>query len=181
MIGRYVVELVLILHCGMGIHADEVARIGGPDVFVQLDKVGSRHANFRLIWFLTFLQLTYAGDLLWITVVALIQLSILHYSLRRFLLHIIWWGVYILMGLSSALWIASFFATAFFCTPPKKIWLNDTEGHCGNRKMLYTGCAASEVILNGLILLLSVPGVWHMRLPRGRKIALAAIYTQGVL
>lgn len=147
-----------------------------------------RYNSTRQVWpippaeyFLTLLQLVYAGDLLRITAVALIQLSILHFYLRRFLQQMVWRGVYILMGLCSALWIASFFATVFSCTPPKRIWLSDTAGHCVNRKMLHAGCAGTEVILDGFILLLSVPAVWRMGLSRARKMALAAIYLLGAL
>lgn len=39
MLGRYVVELLLILLCGMGLHADEVDRTGGPEAFVRFKKV----------------------------------------------------------------------------------------------------------------------------------------------
>jgi hypothetical protein len=46
MVGRYSVELALILLCGMGLHAAEVARIGGPEVFVQFDQVS---VNFHLV------------------------------------------------------------------------------------------------------------------------------------
>lgn len=42
MVGRYGVELVLILLCGMGLHAAEVAQVGGPEVFVQFDEVGAQ-------------------------------------------------------------------------------------------------------------------------------------------
>jgi hypothetical protein len=45
MAGRYSVGLVLILLCGMGLHAAEVARIGGPEVFVQFDQV-----SVKSIW-----------------------------------------------------------------------------------------------------------------------------------
>ncbi|KAJ5363618.1 uncharacterized protein N7496_009331 [Penicillium cataractarum] len=163
MVGRYSVELVLILLCGMGLHTDEVASIGGPDLFVQFD------------------QLTYAGDILWITIVALIQLSILHYYLRRFPHRIIMWPTYITMGLCTALWIASTFATAFFCTPPKKIWLSDVQGHCGNRKMLHLGSSVSEMILHGVILLLPIPVTRDMILSRARKVALGCIYFLGIV
>lgn len=44
MIGRYTVELVLILLCGMGLHTTEVARIGGLDTIVRFDKVSIRTA-----------------------------------------------------------------------------------------------------------------------------------------
>ncbi|KAJ5175934.1 uncharacterized protein N7482_001811 [Penicillium canariense] len=162
-VGRYIVELFLILLCGMGLHAAEVARVGGPEAFVRFD------------------QLTYAGDLLWITSVALIQLSLLHYYLRRFPRQVIIWPAYIMMGLCSALWVASLFATAFFCTPPKKIWLPDVQGHCGNRKLLHTGSSVSVVILNGLILLLPSPVIRDMRLSRARKIALGCIFILGLI
>ncbi|KAJ6135529.1 hypothetical protein N7512_000689 [Penicillium capsulatum] len=163
MLGRYIVELIAILFCGLG-----------------LDSSGVNHSE-ESTSLIRFHKLAYAGALLRITVVALVQLSILHFYLRRFLQQMIWRGAYILMGLCSALWIATFFATAFICSPPETVWLFKANGHCGDRNMLHTGCAASEVILNGFILLLSIPAVWHMRLPRARKIALAVIYILGVL
>ncbi|KAJ5666780.1 hypothetical protein N7462_011189 [Penicillium macrosclerotiorum] len=163
MVGRYTVELSLILLCGLGLHASEVNSIGGPEAFVRFD------------------ELTYAGDLLWITVVALVQLSILDYYLCRFQHRIIMWLIYGLLGLCSALWIASVFATAFFCSPPKKIWLPDTDGHCGNRKLLHTSCSVTTVILNGLILLLPLPMIRHMQMSRARKIAVCGIYVLGLV
>lgn len=39
MLGRYIVELILILLCGMGLHAMEVARTGGPEAFVRFNQV----------------------------------------------------------------------------------------------------------------------------------------------
>jgi hypothetical protein len=46
MVGRYSVEVVLILLCGMGLHAAEVAQVGGPEVFVQFDEVGVKCVYF---------------------------------------------------------------------------------------------------------------------------------------
>lgn len=40
MIGRYVVELLLILLCGMGLHAAEVFGIGGAGTLAEFKKVG---------------------------------------------------------------------------------------------------------------------------------------------
>lgn len=40
MVGRYVVELMLILMCGLGLHTAEVTLLGGPETFVRFDKVG---------------------------------------------------------------------------------------------------------------------------------------------
>lgn len=126
-------------------------------------------------------QLTYAGELLRETVICLIQVSVLHYYLCRFQQQVILWLTYVMMGLCTALWVASFFATAFFCTPPSKVWWADSQGHCGDRKMLHTASSVTEVILNGFILLLPLPIVRHMKLPRARKFALGMIYFLGIM
>lgn len=39
MMGRYVVELMLILMCGLGLHTTEVTLLGGAETFVRFDKV----------------------------------------------------------------------------------------------------------------------------------------------
>ncbi|KAJ5974446.1 hypothetical protein N7481_011656 [Penicillium waksmanii] len=148
MLGRYIVELLLILLCGMGIHTDEVVRLGGSETLVRFNK------------------LTYLGELLWVTVVALIQLSILQYYFRRFQQPIIMRLTCVLIGLCSTLWIASLLAKAFLCTPPHKVWLASVEGNCGDRKMLHTGCVVSELILNIFILLLPIPILRHMQFSR---------------
>lgn len=90
------------------------------------------------------------------------------------------WPGYVTMGLCIALWIANSFATAFFCTPPKKIWLADVNGHCGNRKMLHLGSSIAEMILYGFILLLPIPVIQGMVLSRARKVVLSCIYALGI-
>ena len=39
MVGRYIVELIMILLCGMGLHVTEVARVGGSESFVRFGEV----------------------------------------------------------------------------------------------------------------------------------------------
>ncbi|KAJ5112598.1 hypothetical protein N7532_000643 [Penicillium argentinense] len=163
MLSRYVVELLLVLLCGMGTHADEVSRVGGSKAFIRFD------------------ELTYAGDLIWLTVVAIVQLSILHYYLQKFQQPAIMWLTYIVIGLCSALWMAGLLATAFLCDPPRKIWLTRVEGHCGDRKLLHTGCAVTQLILNTFILLLPTPIIRNMQFPRSRKLGLGGIYLLGLI
>ncbi|KAJ5375668.1 hypothetical protein N7517_007674 [Penicillium concentricum] len=162
MIGRYVVEIIMVVLCGMGLHSTEVAHVGGTEVFIQFN------------------ELTYAGDLLWVTVIALIQLSILNYYVHNFRQRAIALLAYVIMSLCSALWVAAFFATAFFCTPPKKIWLVDTPGHCGDRKMLHTGVHASETILSFFIVILPIPLILDIPLSKTRKAVLVCIQVLGL-
>lgn len=85
------------------------------------------------------------------------------------------------MGLCSALWIASSLATAFICTPSRKVWLASLEGDCGNRNKLHTGCAVSGLILNVFILLLPLPVIRNMQLTWPKKVWLAIIYILGLV
>lgn len=41
MLGRYTVELLLILLCGMGIHTDDVVRLDGSEALVRFNKVSA--------------------------------------------------------------------------------------------------------------------------------------------
>ncbi|KAJ5855039.1 hypothetical protein N7534_007582 [Penicillium rubens] len=162
MVGRYVVEILMVVLCGMGLHSTEVAQVGGSQVLVQ------------------FKELTYAGDLLWVTVVALVQLSILNYYVHNFGQSTMILLSYVMMGLCSSLWIAGLLSTAFFCTPPKRIWLAHTPGHCGDRKMLHIGVNASEAIISFFVTILPTPVIWGMPLSKTRKISLMCIQVLGL-
>ncbi|KAJ5805178.1 hypothetical protein N7474_011065 [Penicillium riverlandense] len=160
-IGRYVVEMIMVLRCGLGLHAAEVVETGGPEAFVQLVKMA------------------YIGDLLWTTAVALVQLSILHYYVSVFSQRTFKWFACGTMTLSLALWIASFLATALFCIPPSKIWLPDTSGHCGDRKKLEMSCTISELVLGMLVLILPIPMLWRQQHPPPKKAGLTITFVLG--
>jgi hypothetical protein len=181
-VGFYVVEIIKVLLTGLGLHSSEVARVGGEDIFVQLSEVRYMKLNLYVITIpmLTISQLTYAGDLLWIIAVTLIQLSILHYYVREFGQRVVVWSAYALMGLCTALGLAGVFATAFFCTPPKKFWLSDTPGHCNDRDKLQTSVNASEVILSFFVLVLPVYFAWRRAFSQARRAALVCILALGL-
>ncbi|KAJ5783987.1 uncharacterized protein N7518_009664 [Penicillium psychrosexuale] len=162
MVGRYVVEIMMVVLCGMGLHSTEVTQVRGSEVFVQFN------------------ELTYAGDLLWVTVIALVQLSILNYYVHNFSQRALTVLAYIIIALCSALWVASFFATAFFCTPPKRIWLADTPGHCGDREMLHSSVNASEAALSFLVVILPFPWMWRIPLSKTKRTALMCIQLLGL-
>lgn len=77
--------------------------------------------------------------------------------------------------------IAGFFATAFSCDPPKKIWHENVEGHCGDRQMLHTGINVSEIILNFFILALAVPFTWNIPLSTPRRFGLVGTQALGLM
>lgn len=109
----------------------------------------------------------------------MIQLSILDYYRRKSHQRLFTWLVYIMMGLCLSLWIAGFFASAFLCNPPKKLWDLNAPGHCGDRKMLRIGINVAEIILCILLLALSLPA-WKVSFSKPRKFALAGIQSLGL-
>jgi hypothetical protein len=181
-VGLYVVEITKVLLTGLGLHSSEVARVGGRDIFVQFSEVGYMKPNLYAtpVPMLIISQLTYSGDLLWIVVVTLVQLSILHYYVREFGQRLVVWSAYALMGLCTALGLAGVFATAFFCAPPKKFWLSDTPGHCGDRDKLQTSVNASEVILSFFVLVLPIYFAWRRAFSQARRAALVCIIALGL-
>jgi hypothetical protein len=45
MVGRYVVEILMVVLCGMGLHSTEVAQVGGSEVLVQFNEVSHNMAS----------------------------------------------------------------------------------------------------------------------------------------
>ena len=176
------VEITKVLLTGLGLHSSEVARVGGNDIFVQFSEVGYMKPDLYVIPvpMLTISKLTYCGDLLWTIAVTLIQLSILLYFVREFGQRLVVWSAYALMGLCTALGLAGVFATAFFCTPPKKLWLSDTPGHCGDRDKLQTSVNASEVILSSFVLVLPIYFAWRRAFSQARRAAFVCIIALGL-
>jgi len=126
-------------------------------------------------------QLAYADDLLWVTLVTVIKVSILHFYTRVFRVPAFLRACYAAMALCASFWIASFFATAFFCTPPRKIWHSEIPGHCGDTHKFYTGCASTDLVIDIIVIFLPMPVLWKLQMRLAKKIALMAIFALGLL
>lgn len=169
----------------MGLHKTEVLSKSDHSTITNFKQVGLDRGlpanNIVCPMILTRAQLTFAGDLLWIGAVTLIQLSVLHYFLRTFHRRGVKLATYILIGLSWSLGIASLFAHVFLCSPVDQAWLPTSDGKCGNRETLRFGSAIAEAGLEALILLVSFPTLWKLDLSIGRKLAVASAHALGLL
>ncbi|KAF7715991.1 Uncharacterized protein PECH_004584 [Penicillium ucsense] len=153
--GRYALEIALVLHCGAGLHTAEVIRIGGP--------ADMNH----------FIQLAYTSDLLRVTVAGLIQVAVLQHYLHAYPRTFIRWPIFILLGLGLSLWMTSLVATAVICVPANLVQLSSSHEEL---YMLHVGASVTELILNGLILLASMPILKITLFTAAREIATACIY-----
>jgi len=158
---RYALETAVDIECGIGLHVAEVKEIGGPKVVVLSGK------------------LVYIIDLLWVTLVTLIKLSILHFYLTVFKLKAFKIVTYVVIGLCISFWFGAFFATAFFCTPPQKEWYPNTPGHCGDSDKLYAACASTDLAIDVIVIMLPMPVLWSLQLRTARKIALTFVFGLG--
>lgn len=77
--------------------------------------------------------------------------------------------------------VATIFAIAQ-CSPRKKIWnpLMNT-GHCIDTSAAYLSTAIFNVITDFAILILPMPILWKLQMPRKKKIQTTAVFATGFL
>ncbi|KAK9413949.1 putative FAD-binding PCMH-type domain-containing protein [Seiridium unicorne] len=125
--------------------------------------------------------LTYTVDLMWLTLVALIKMSILHFYITVFRETMFIRAARGTMCFVIAFWIAAFFSDAFFCIPPKKSWLPEIPGHCGDDTILYIVLASVDLIIDVTVIALPMPILWGLQLPTPKKIGLTFVFGLGLV
>ncbi|KAK4454480.1 integral membrane protein, partial [Podospora aff. communis PSN243] len=75
---------------------------------------------------------------------------------------------------------ASIAATIFQCTPVIRAFDKDTPGHCLDTAKFWFANAGFSIATDIIILLLPMPLVWKLEVPRTQKFALVAIFTVGI-
>ncbi|KAI8945997.1 hypothetical protein F4801DRAFT_94977 [Xylaria longipes] len=163
MTARHAVTLTMVLKCGLGLHADEVERIGGPGKVVL------------------FRKLAYVIDLLWLTLTCLIKVSILHFYTVIFRTQQFQYCVRGAMSLTIAFGIAAFFSDAFFCVPPQKSWHRHIPGHCGDPSTNYMVLASIDLTIDIIIIVLPMPVLWRLQLATAKKVSLTFIFGLGFI
>ena len=119
---------------------------------------------------------------LYIVTLATIKFSVLLMYYRIFKIASFKLAV-IIVGSIVAVWaIIAFFFTLFECTPVSDFWsLDVSKTHCINRLMLFDATAASNTILDIIILSLPVPMVLKLQLSLSKRIQLLLTFMLGTL
>ncbi|KAI9712328.1 MAG: hypothetical protein M1820_001541 [Bogoriella megaspora] len=79
--------------------------------------------------------------------------------------------------LAATFWAV--FGGVFLCTPVGKLWKPDTPGWCMNAEDYWISAAAINVVLDFAVLILPLPVVSRLRLPKSQKIALLLVFLVG--
>ena len=127
-------------------------------------------------------QLISVASILYCPFLASAKLSLLFFYLR--LSHIQWFRlcVYASMFLVVGYNIALVFPLIFACTPFKRNWdVTITEGSCIDRTPLYMATAVLNMATDILLLVLPIPMVVKLQMPRAQKAGLICIFGVGSL
>lgn len=127
----------------------------------------------------TMAKLVIVNNNLWILTVNLTKASILIQYLRIFtyprtrivclillfpLLPAVCWGV---------------FGGTFLCSPTAKLWKPQLAGHCMSAQRYWYSVAGIDIGLDFLVLLLPLPAITTLRLPRKQKLGLMLVFLLG--
>ena len=74
--------------------------------------------------------------------------------------------------------ISGFFTTVFQCAPVHDYW-DQTGGRCIDWIPALIALASINTVVNGSILILPMPIVWKLNMPRHRKVAICGIFIIG--
>ena len=88
-------------------------------------------------------------------------------------------AIYVTMFLNISANVAIFFASLFACSPVPKAWDITVDGTCINRLPIYEFQAIQGVVLDVLIILIPIPMIFGLRLPRSKQFGLIFMFAVG--
>ncbi|KAL9042139.1 MAG: hypothetical protein Q9214_003873 [Letrouitia sp. 1 TL-2023] len=92
-----------------------------------------------------------------------------------------YWILQSLNILNTIFYAVFIFIPIFLCKPRQKAWLPDTPGSCLNVYALYIASAVFNIISDLAMYFIPLWRVWHLKISRGQKIGVSAIFATGSL
>ena len=127
------------------------------------------------------IQLWYTVGFLQPTLLAITKLSVLVLFYRIFAKPLFRFFVWILGAIVILWWIGAFFADALICIPVQHNWDPEVPGHCGNKNLLAIITPIPWIVTDLVIVLMPLPMVWHLHLPRLQRVGLGILFLLGGL
>lgn len=116
---------------------------------------------------------------LWALAVTITKASILAQYLRVFSCRIVRCLCYVLYFLLIPAVLWSIFAGTFLCRPVAKLWNPQIPGECMNAHTYWLSAAGTNIGLDFLVLLLPLPAITSLHLPRRQKICIVLVFLLG--
>lgn len=80
-----------------------------------------------------------------------------------------------------AWWLSFLLGIIFSCVPVQSFWDRSLDGRCIDENSFSYGITAAELATNVAMLVLPIPWLWSLNLPRSKKLALGGIFMLGSL
>ena len=124
-------------------------------------------------------KLVVVSNDLWILIVNITKASILIQYLRVFSDRVVRSFSILLMILilPAACW--GIFGGTFLCSPTARLWRPELPGHCLNAQKYWISVAGLDIGLDFLVLLLPLPAITNLHLPRKQKLGLMLVFLLG--
>lgn len=124
-------------------------------------------------------KLVVVSNDLWILIVKITKASILVQYFRVFTGRVIRILCFALLAvtLPAACW--GIFGGTFLCSPTAKLWKPQLPGHCMDAQVYWVSVAGTDIGLDFLTLLLPLPAITKLHLPRKQKISLVLVFLLG--
>lgn len=120
-----------------------------------------------------------AAECFYNSTIPVVKVSILCFYRRIFPQR---WFKHSLVGLGlfvSGYSIAGFIGSAFQCVPLRKLWAPTAPGRCINLGALVTAVGVINIVTDFVILGLPMPLLWHLGVPRRKKVLLSIVFSVG--
>ena len=160
---------------GMQLLSWTMCIIVGASVFKGIGSYGGYAEITQVI------KLILSLNCLWIITINVTKASILTQYLRIFSTRPTRALCYIIMFLliPSASW--GLFGGIFLCIPTAKLWDPMLPGHCRDAQTYWSSVAAVDIALDFAVLILPMPSIAGLHLPRKQKVATVLLFVLGFL
>ena len=86
------------------------------------------------------------------------------------------------MMVTVAWWAVSILRVVFLCQPISYLWDQHFKtGTCLNTQAAYLSISVINLALDMTVIVLPMPILWTLQMPKARKVAVSAIFGMGVL
>lgn len=127
-------------------------------------------------------QYTYAQTLVYVIGLYFVKLSLLILFYRVFGVNQHFrWALYSIVGIWTAYVAINTPVVIFRCTPVRKAWDPEVEGHCLDLVKLGVSAGYINIVTDFLILILPIPMVWSLHLSSKIRLGIIAIFATGIL
>ncbi|SMR59701.1 unnamed protein product [Zymoseptoria tritici ST99CH_3D1] len=124
-------------------------------------------------------RLIVANNSLWSLTVNITKSSILTQYLRIFSSPRTRTICYILLFLLLPATCWGIFGGIFLCNPTAKLWNPEISGHCRNAQTYWVSVASVDIFLDLAILILPIPAIAALHLPRKQRVATLCVFLLG--